>query len=336
MESPPPKMDSVDLQVLATARTWAAAGHRLAWVTVVRTWGSAPRPPGSWLVVRDDGLIEGSVSGGCIEDDLVARMGTGQMLAERPFTLTYGVTQEEAARIGLPCGGMLELVVEPDPSAALLQALSERLGRRQLTLKHVNMAAGTTTLSDAPRGAAMQWDGEHLHTVHGPQWRLLVIGAGQISRYLAQMALALDYEVTVCDPRPEHSAGWDVPGTQLVHTMPDDTLLAMQPDARCAVVALTHDPKLDDMVLLEALKSPAFYVGAVGSRLNNERRKERLVTHFDITPEDIGRLHGPVGLNIGSHTPPEIAVYIVAAIVAVRNGVRNGLRLGVQAGVSSG
>jgi len=314
-------MDSVDLQVLATARSWAAAGHRLAWVTVVRTWGSAPRPPGSWLVVRDDGLIEGSVSGGCIEDDLVARMRDGQMLVERPFTLTYGVTQEEAARIGLPCGGTLELVVEPDPKPGLLLDLSERLGRRQLTLKHVDIAQGTTSLIDATRGAAMQWDGEHLRTVHGPQWRLLIIGAGQISRYLAQMALALDYEVTVCDPREEHSAGWDVPGTRLVHTMPDDTLLAMQPDARCAVVALTHDPKLDDMVLLEALRSEAFYVGAVGSRVNNERRKERLVTHFDLSPPDLGRLPGPGRPNLGSHTPPEIAVSIVAEMVAVRNGV---------------
>lgn len=315
-------MDSVDLQVLATARAWAAAGHRLAWVTVVRTWGSAPRPPGSWLVVRDDGLVEGSVSGGCIEDDLVARMREGQVLSRQPFTLTYGVTQEEAARVGLPCGGTLELVVEPDPKPALLQELSERLARRQLTLKHVDLQRGTTALSDAPRGATLQWDGTHLHTVHGPQWRLLIIGAGQISRYLAQMALALDYEVTVCEPREEHSTGWHVPGTKLVRTMPDDTLLAMQPDARCAVVALTHDPKLDDMVLLEALKSPAFYVGAVGSRLNNERRKARLVEHFELTSEEIARLHGPVGLNIGSHTPPEIAVSIVAEMVAVRNGVR--------------
>lgn len=318
-------MDSVDLQVLATARAWAAAGHRLAWVTVARTWGSAPRPPGSWLVVRDDGLIEGSVSGGCIEDDLVTRMREGHMLAAGPFKLTYGVTQEEAARIGLPCGGMLEVVVEPDPRPALLDDLSARLSRRQLTLKQVDLARGLTTLADAPRGAAMQWTGEHLHTVHGPQWRLLIIGAGQISRYLAQMALALDYEVTVCDPREEHHTGWDLPGTTLVTTMPDDTLLAMQPDARCAVVALTHDPKLDDMVLLEALKSPAFYVGAVGSRLNNERRKERLVTHFHLSAEEVGRLHGPVGLPIGSHTPPEIAVSIVAEMVAVRHGVRTRL-----------
>ena len=168
----------------------------------------------------------------------------------------------------------------------------------------------------------MQWDGEQLTTVHGPQWRLLIVGAGQISHYLAQMALALDYAVTVCDPREEHRGGWAVPEARLVHAMPDDALLAMGPDARCAVVALTHDPKLDDMVLLEALRSPAFYVGAVGSRVNNERRRARLQEHFDLTPEEIGRLHGPIGLPIGSHTPPEIAVAILAEMVAVRHGVR--------------
>jgi xanthine dehydrogenase accessory factor len=167
---------------------------------------------------------------------------------------------------------------------------------------------------------SVRWDGEHLLTVHGPQWRLLIIGAGQISRYLAQMALALDYEVTICDPREEHGTGWDVPGTKLVNTMPDDALLTMQPDARCAVVALTHDPKLDDLVLLEALKSPAFYVGAVGSRLNNDRRRDRLATHFGVAPHELARLHGPVGLAIGSRTPPEIAVSIAAEMVAVRNG----------------
>jgi xanthine dehydrogenase accessory factor len=315
-------MDSVDLQVLATARQWAAQGRRLAWVTVARTWGSAPRPPGSWLVVRDDGLIEGSVSGGCIEDDLVARMRAGEMGGTQPFTLTYGVTQEEAARIGLPCGGTLEVVVEPSASPALLDELAARLARRQLTVKRVDLQNGLTTLADAPRGATWRWDGVQLHTVHGPQWRLLIVGAGQISRYLAQMALALDYEVTVCDPRDEHSAGWDVPGTTLVSSMPDDAFLAMVPDPRCAVVALTHDPKLDDLVLLEALKSPAFYVGAVGSRLNNDRRRQRLTQHFELTAEEAARLHGPVGLPIGSHTPPEIAVAIAAEMVAVRNGVQ--------------
>lgn len=320
-------MDSVDLQVLATARRWAAEGRRFAWVTVARTWGSAPRPPGSWLVLREDGLVEGSVSGGCIEDDLVMRMRAGRLGGERPFSLIYGVTKEEAERVGLPCGGTLELLVEPLPDPALLDELAERLSQRQLVSKCVDLASGLTALAEAERGAAMRWNGERLVTVHGPQWRLLIIGAGQISRYLAQMARALDYDITVCDPREEYLQGWDVPGTRLASSMPDDTLLAMAPDARCAVVALTHDPKLDDMVLLEALRSPAFYVGAVGSRLNHAKRRERFLQHFDFSEAELSRLHGPIGLPIGSHTPPEIAVAILAEMVAVRNGVATSARL---------
>ncbi len=313
-------MDSVDQQVLSAARRWAAEDRRFALVTVARTWGSAPRPPGSWLVLRDDGRVEGSVSGGCIEDDLIARMREGLLGGEVPFTLTYGVTKEEAARFGLPCGGTLELVVEPAPDARLLEDLAERLAQRRLALRRVDLATGIASVADAQRGDVLHWDGKRLTTVHGPRWRLFIVGAGQISRYLALMAQALDYEVIVCDPREEYGPGWDVPGTQLVSAMPDDALLEMAPDARCAVVALTHDPKLDDMVLLEALRCPAFYVGAVGSRLNNERRRERLAQYFDFTPEELARLHGPVGLPIGSHTPPEIAVAIIAEMTAVKNG----------------
>ena len=314
-------MQSTDLQVLATARRWAAAGHRIALATVVRTWGSAPRPPGSWLVLRDDGLMEGSVSGGCIEDDLVVRMSEGRMGGATPFTLVYGVSRDEATRFGLPCGGTLELVVEPAPDLALLDALSHRLEQRERVHRHVEIGVSRAWLAPAERHDALRWDGVRLSSVLGPQWRLLIIGAGQIARYLGPMALALDYEVIVCDPREEYHLHWAAPGIQVVTTMPDDTVLALQLDARCAVVALTHDPKLDDMALLEALRSPAFYVGAVGSRLNNARRRERLMKHFDLTASEVNRLHGPVGLAIGSHTPPEIAVAILAELIAVRNKV---------------
>jgi xanthine dehydrogenase accessory factor len=158
--------------------------------------------------------------------------------------------------------------------------------------------------------------------LHGPAWRLLIVGAGQISSYLAQMAQALDYHVYICDPRSEYAAEWNVPGTTLVPGMPDDAVIALGLDPHSAVVALTHDPKLDDMVLLEALKSPAFYVGALGSRINNERRRERLLQYFDLSRAEVDRLHGPVGLSIGSRTPPEIAVSILAEMTAVKNGVR--------------
>lgn len=314
-------MDSQDLQVLAAVRRWRAEGHRAALVTVAQTWGSAPRPAGAWMALRDDGRVQGSVSGGCIEDDMIARMLDGRIGGSQPFVLTYGVTREEANRFGLPCGGTLELVVEPAPDHALLTDLAARLEGGQLVRREVELASGQVRIFDACRGEALQWDGQRLSTIHGPHWRLLIIGAGQISRYLAQMAQALDYAVTICDPREEYSVEWDVPGAPLVAGMPDDVVIAMAPDPHSAIVALTHDPKLDDMALLEALKSPAFYVGALGSRVNNAARKARLLEYFDLSEDEVGRLHGPVGLHIGSRTPPEIAVSILAEMTAVKNGV---------------
>lgn len=314
-------MDSQDLQVLAALRRWQAEGHKAALVTVARTWGSAPRPAGAWMALRDDGRVQGSVSGGCIEDDLIARMRDGRIAGARPFALTYGVTREEAGRFGLPCGGTLELVIEPAPDLAQLAELAARIEAGQLVRREVELGSGEVRLGAACRGDTLTWDGRCLGSVHGPLWRLLIIGAGQISRYLAPMAQALDYAVSVCDPREEYAVEWDVPGATLVPGMPDDVVLAMNPDPHTAIVALTHDPKLDDMALLEALKAPAFYVGALGSRVNNAARKDRLRTYFDLSEEEVGRLHGPIGLYIGSRTPPEIAVSILAEMTAVKNGV---------------
>lgn len=315
-------MDSLDLQVLSAVRRWHAAGHRCALVTVARTWGSAPRPAGAWLALRDDGLVQGSVSGGCIEDDLIDRMRAATLQGEagpgRPFRLDYGVTKDEARRFGLPCGGTLELVVEPVPDVALLAVLEDRILSGRLTRRELDLATGGARLADGVRGVGPTWDGAVLTTQHGPRWRLLIIGAGQISRYLAQMAQVLDYEVTVCDPRLEYSAEWDEPGAAWVPGMPDDVVLAMRLDPHSAVVALTHDPKLDDMALLEALKSPAFYVGALGSKVTTRSRRERLATYFDLTAEQVASLHGPVGLAIGSRTPPEIAISILAEMTAVK------------------
>lgn len=314
-------MDSTDLQVLRNAVAWLDAGHRVTLVTVAETWGSAPRPPGAWALIRDDGVLVGSVSGGCIEDDLVQRVRDGNM-ADRPAdVVTYGVTREEAARFGLPCGGTLRLVIENAPDADQMRQLLQRIGASRLTARHLDLASGRTTLADATSKDLLSWDGRQLTTIHGPPLRLLIIGAGQISGYLASMAQALDYAVTVCDPREEYRAAWQVANVPLVAEMPDDAVLALNADARTAIVALTHDPKLDDMALLEALKSPAFYVGALGSRANTAKRKQRLQEHFDLSQAELDRLHGPVGLRIGSRTPPEIAVAILAEMIAVRHGV---------------
>ena len=312
-------MDSTDLQVLRNAVAWLDAGHQVTLVTVAETWGSAPRPPGAWALVRDDGVLVGSVSGGCIEDDLVQRMRDGKLINQPAEIVTYGVTRDEAARFGLPCGGTLRLVIESAPDASQMRQLLQRISAGQLTARQLDLASGRTTLADASSQDTLQWDGQRLTTIHGPPLRLLIIGAGQISGYLASMAQALDYAVTICDPREEYRAAWQVANVALSAEMPDDAVLALNADARTAIVALTHDPKLDDMALLEALKSPAFYVGALGSRANTVKRKQRLQEHFDLSQDELDRLHGPVGLRIGSRTPPEIAVAILAEMIAVRH-----------------
>ena len=313
-------MDSVDLEVLRKSAQWLAERKRVLLVTVVRTWGSSPRPPGALLAVREDGIVVGSVSGGCIEDDIVERSRREGAYVTRPQAVTYGVTAEDARKYGLPCGGTIELVLEPLHRASRIAELLDAIEHGKLVARKLDLASASVTLSPARATDGLVFDGTVLITVHGPRYRMLVIGAGQLSKYLAQIAVGLDYQVTVCDPREEYTDTWDVVGVTLVRTMPDDTVVGMKLDDRCAVVALTHDPKLDDLALMEALKSPAFYVGALGSRANNTKRRKRL-EEFDLTPEQIARLHGPIGLYIGSRTPPEIAISILAEITAVKNGV---------------
>jgi len=313
-------MDSVDLQVLKSCAGWLADGHGVILATVTETWGSSPRPPGAMLAVRADGLVAGSVSGGCVEDDLIDKVRSCSLAAEKPEVTIYGISKEDAQRFGLPCGGRLQLVLEPIRDAATVNGVLAGIERHELVARTLNMETGVATLASARRSDTLAFDGRTLTTVHGPRWRLLVIGAGQLSKYVAQMAQALDYEVIVCDPREEYAVTWDVPGAQLNRGMPDDVVVELNLDSHSAVVAVTHDPKLDDLALIEALKSPAFYVGALGSRLNTEKRRERLA-QFDLSQAELERLHGPVGLRIGSKTPPEIAVAILAELTAVRHGI---------------
>ena len=313
-------MDSVDHEVLKRSAEWLDEGRRVLLVTVVRTWGSSPRPEGAMLAVRDDGLVVGSVSGGCIEDDIVDRTRREGQNATKCEVVTYGVSADEARRFGLPCGGTIQLVLEPLTRESGILALLREIEAGHLVTRRLELGSGFSTLHPAQAADGLHFDGKVLRTIHGPRFRMLVIGASQLSKYLAQIAVALGYQVTVCDPREEYTETWDISGVTLVRTMPDDTVIAMQLDERCAVVALTHDPKLDDLALMEALKSPAFYVGALGSRANNAKRRERL-QEFDLTRDEIARLHGPIGLYIGSRTPPEIAISILAQITAIKNGV---------------
>jgi xanthine dehydrogenase accessory factor len=201
-----------------------------------------------------------------------------------------------------------------------------RLEQHELLARRLDLHSGAVSLHTSSPGQVTEVRGGVLTTLHGPRWRLFIIGAGQLSRFLAQVASAMDYHVTVCDPREEYRAGWSMPGVELVHAMPDDLVIEARLDPCSAVVALTHDPKLDDLALMEALKSDAFYVGAIGSRVNNAKRRERL-KHFDLDDAQLARLHGPIGLYIGSKTPAEIAISILAEITAIKNGVPDRLKV---------
>ena len=313
-------MDSVDIEVLRSAEAWRKSGHRVTLGTIVKTWGSAPRPVGALVAIRDDGQVVGSVSGGCVEDDLIEKVRAKALAKDAPQLVTYGVTNEEATRWGLPCGGTLQVVLEPVSEASALGGLLEVISKQQLVKRRLEMDSGRVAVEPGRWSDALEFDGKVLTTVHGPRWRLLLIGAGQLTHYLAEMAKMLDYHVSVVEPREEYAAGWNVAGVPLDRRMPDDVIAEANLDGHSAVVALTHDPKIDDLALMEALKSAAFYVGAIGSKKNNDARRTRLL-EFDLSEAEIARLRGPVGLYIGSKTPPEIAVAIMAEMTAVRHGV---------------
>jgi len=313
-------MDSIDLDVLKTCASWLDAGRRCQLVTVNKTWGSSPRPIGATLAICEDGQVVGSVSGGCIEDDLIARVRDNGIEITHPEIVSYGISADEAHRFGLPCGGTIELAIEPLTQDSGIRELLARLEAGELVERRVVLASGAVTLDAAQPSAVQRIEDGVLHTLHGPRWRLYIIGAGPLSRFLATIAAGMDYRVTVCDPREEYRSGFAIPGVTLVHAMPDDLVLDAKLDARSAVVALTHDPKLDDLALMEALKSDAFYVGAIGSRINNMKRRERLKL-FDLNESQLARLHGPIGIYIGSKTPAEIAISIMAEMTAVKNAV---------------
>ncbi len=332
-------MENIDVMVLRAVANWRANGQRALLATVIRTWGSSPRPIGSIMALCETGAVVGSVSGGCIEDDLIDRYTKAYALVTRgeppqnmviapqvlpmgpPQSVKYGITADEAHRFGLPCGGTLELLLEFDPDANSLKELIGLLEQGHLIQRQVNLENGLVTLTPCDSPAELAIDAHSLVNTFGPEYRMLLIGAGQMAEYLATMAKFNGFAVTVCDPRDEYSSAWSVPGISLSKEMPDDMVKTFKADRRSCVIALSHDPKLDDLALLEALNTEAFYVGAIGSRRNNTARKERLREHFDVTEDNINRLKGPIGLYIGSKTPAEIAVSIMAEVLAVKNDV---------------
>ena len=318
-------MENIDVLVLRTLLDWRSQGRDSLLVTVIRTWGSSPRPIGAVMAICDDGRVVGSVSGGCIEDDLIRKYIKQGALAEKaqhaPQLIKYGISAQEAHQFGLPCGGTIELLLEYNPAPETLLSLVTALDSGQLMIRTVNVHSGQVSVQPTQQPEALTFDGSVLHVTFGPAYRMLLIGAGQLSEYLATMALFNGFEVTVCDPRVQYRDSWAVPRVHLATGMPDDEVIAFKPDKRSCIIALTHDPKLDDMALIEALGSEAFYVGAIGSRRNTQLRRQRMIEYLDQTPETMDKLRGPIGVYIGSKTPSEIAVSIMAEVIAVKNNI---------------
>lgn len=307
-----------DFEVLNALDQWSGDGDGGALVTVLRTWGSSPRPPGSLLAIRRrDGEIVGSVSGGCVETDLVERYLNGQ-LAECPTTIDYGVDPAGANHFGLPCGGQLELLIE-EPVADALRPVLDAMAQGQLIERRICLSTGEASLHQPKGEEEFLVRDATVYKRFGPHWQLLLVGAGQIADHLSRIALTLGFGIQVCDPR--ESYGCSVDGVKLSRAMPDDRVADLRDHHRTAIITLAHDPKLDDMALMEALKGDFFYVGALGSKRTSAARANRLQS-LGLTERQIARLRAPVGIDIGSQTPPEIAVAIAADLVAARHGIK--------------
>jgi xanthine dehydrogenase accessory factor len=317
-------------QIPETALAWHRAGQGAVLATVVETWGSAPRQAGSQLAVSGAGEMVGSVSGGCVEGAVVTE-ALEALVDRTPRLLTFGVSDETAFAVGLACGGTIRVLVEPVgegghalPEALLADLVAARATPRAAALV-VNPEGWSRSLLAPGQDAAvdarlksdrsgMEEDGRFI-AVHNPPLRLLVIGAVHIAQPLLAIARTCGYAPTLIDPRGAFGSSARFPGETILDDWPDEALQALAPDARTAVVTLTHDPKLDDPALAVALRSPVFYIGALGSKKTHARRVERL-TAQGFSADEVARIHAPVGLDIGARTPAEIAVSIMAQITA--------------------
>ncbi|WP_310497153.1 XdhC family protein [Sandarakinorhabdus sp.] len=305
-----------DLDTLGQARRWAADGHAVAIATVIETWGSAPRRTGSHLAVRGDGLFAGSVSGGCVEGDVIIAAQDLLGAGRGAVRLDYGVADETAWSAGLACGGRIAILVQrlagDGFSPALIAALETAAAAGESVTLTTDTASGQTRIAEPGETAGFV-------RAYPPPRRIAIIGAVHIAQALVPLVKALGVTPTVIDPRGLFAADARFAGLDLDRRWPDEALAEWRPNAASAVVALTHDPKLDDAALAEALRSPAFYISALGSRKNHGLRRERLgAMGFDAAALD--RIHGPAGLAIGAADPVEIALSIAAEMTAAWRG----------------
>lgn len=317
-------MHSLDHQVLTTLPHWVEKNVSAWLCTIVATHGSSPRPAGSLLACSEAGQVVGSLSGGCVEDDLLEKLQSG-WFSHYPQRVEYGLSSDENARLGLPCGGYLTVLVEQIGHSDLndLVKINTALSNRKCIERTLDWVSGQMHLKPAERFKPIVLNEHQFVQVYGPRYTLLLVGAGQIAGCLAQMASMMDYRVLVTDPRTDklddfRSHVIDPSSVcECIHGMPDDVVRDYANDPFSVVITLTHDPRIDDMALMEALTLDNFYVGSLGSILTTKKRIERL-KQLQLDEEQIAKLHAPVGLAIGSKTAPEIAVAILAELTQKR------------------
>lgn len=324
-------MLSSQQQIIGRTLQWLGSEQSVWLCTILKTWGSSPRPVGAMMACTPEGDLIGSISGGCIEEDFLEQLRNGQ-LKQRfheegsvPFVVKYGVTAEEQARLKLPCGGqlhvLLELIEPTDQNKGMFARLLDALGQHTSISRIVNLESGAISTADESRDDAVVIQGNRMSHSLSPMYRLLLLGAGDVAKYVAEMARALEYDVTLCDPRPNYLDNWEVEGVEKTSRLPDDVVRERFSNPYSGIVALAHDPRVDDMALMEALKTEAFYVGAMGSERTSAARRERL-PELGLSQEEIERLHAPIGFQIESKTPAEIAISIMAEVTAEKYRAR--------------
>ena len=312
-------MNSTDQTILSCLLASLTEGEQPWLVTVVATIGSSPRPVGSLVAFRADGSQVGSVSGGCVEEDLIARLLAGEFNGPQIYLTDYGVSAEDNEKWGLPCGGRLELAIQQLDTKDLdwVKDAHHAMSTRRTLSRSVSLESGETQISPAEQFAPLEKSGDTLIHCFGPRHRLLLVGAGQLAANLSTLALAMDYEVLLADSREWALDQWQGPDVEKILGLPDDVVREHAADEHCAVITLSHDPRVDDMALMEALDSACWYVGALGSVRTTEKRIQRL-SQLGLSNDALARLHAPVGLSIGSKTTMEIAVSIMAQLTQLR------------------
>lgn len=318
-------MQHLDLQVVRRALAWSGAGQCVWLCTVLCTYGSAPRAPGSLLAVNDSGQWIGSLSGGCVEDDFLARVAEGAF-ADAVAVVRYGDGDDPHSQIRLPCGGLLDVLVEklvPDceVQAHLRELESALLGQRRL-IREVNLASGARRLvADREHGPRVERGPARVRLRIGAAQRLLLAGYSSVAQACAEFAVGLGFEVILCDPRDEALEGVILDNVEIRRELPSLFIAQRGCHSDTAVVALTHDPRIDDLAMMEAVRTDAFYIGVMGSMQTSQKRFDRLRRSGGLSEAELARIHAPIGLNLGSKTPAEIALAVLADILRIRSGV---------------